>query len=104
VKILNGFASFLIRRVYIYLRDLMLGVRHFFNDFDNKQVFLRLIADVDGNNVVITDKEYNQRTSENWKIKMNFRYNFTEDKGDAKTGREAIYENNFVALSLSRVF
>ena len=89
-----------------FQRDLLVGVRHAFNDVNGKELFVGLIADVERGKELLASASYSQRLSDVWKLNLGARYIDAPNNtaGFDFTGMKPLNNDHQFDISLSRFF
>ncbi len=92
------------RALNFFQRDVLLGLRHSFNDAYSQEVFFSIIADVDKSKEILASISYTRRLSDQWKLSGSLRYIDAPQSGLFPVGFESLDEDHQVSLQLSRFF
>lgn len=88
----------------IFQRDLLVGVRHAFNDTMGREILATAIVDAERNHEYLLNLSYTQRLSDTWSIDVGARYIDAPQKETLAQGLELLDESNQIYLNISRFF
>jgi hypothetical protein len=84
--------------------DVLLGLRHAFNDADGKEVLASLVFDVERREELLLSASYTQRLTDTWSVRGGVRAVIAPRKGAAPVGLERLHEANQLQATLVRYF
>ncbi len=91
-------------RLSIFQRDVLIGMRHAFNDVMGKEVLLMWVHDIERANEDLVTFSYSQRLSDLWKISTGARIYSAPKKGAVPVGLEVLNNAHHAYLNLVRFF
>lgn len=91
-------------RLGIFQRDILLGVRHAFNDVMGSEIFVSMLHDLERDNERLYNFSYSRRLSDLWKINLGFRVYDAPKKGSVARGLEVLDGANHCLINLTRFF
>ncbi len=87
-----------------FQRDVLLGVRHSFNDIMGSELFLSIIHDIERDDERLYNFSYSRRLSDFWKVSAGLRIYDAKQKGTNPVGLESLDGAHHVLINLNRFF
>ena len=88
----------------VFQRDIMVGLRHAFNDDVGREIFFSFFMDIERDHEYLFNFSYTRRLTDEWKVKTGVRYYDAPVKGAAPRGLETLHNDNHIFLNLIRYF
>ncbi len=88
----------------IFQRDVLLGLRHTFNDIMGSELFISVIHDIERDDERLYNFSYSRRLSDFWKVSAGFRIYDADQKGSVPLGLESLDGAHHVLINLNRYF
>ncbi|PCI36743.1 MAG: hypothetical protein COB53_08560 [Elusimicrobia bacterium] len=90
--------------LHLFQNDILLGVRHAFNDAQSKEIFASILVDIERNSEFLWSARYSQRITDSWSIKTGFRIVQAPKKSVTATGLETLRAADQIHLTITRHF
>ncbi|MCB0377879.1 MAG: hypothetical protein KDD33_05240 [Bdellovibrionales bacterium] len=88
-----------------FQRDLLLGLRHAYNDIKGKEFFIGIIGDLERSREILLTSNYSQRLSDVWKVKLSGRYIDAQPTGPLDlSGMRPLNNDHQFEIHVSRFF
>ncbi|MCF8059886.1 MAG: hypothetical protein K9K67_11350 [Bacteriovoracaceae bacterium] len=91
-------------RLGAFQRDVLLGLRHSFNDVMGSELFVSMIHDVERKNERLYNLSYSRRLSDLWKASVGLRIYDAKQKGAVARGLESLDGAHHGLITVTRFF